>query len=83
MTACAYILLCSDGTLYTGWTNDIEKRLAAHNAGRGAKYTRGRRPVTLLYSEECGSKREAMSREAAIKKLSREEKLLLSKGKIS
>ena len=53
MTPCAYILLCADGTLYTGWTNDIEKRLAAHNAGRGAKYTRGRRPVTLLYSEEC------------------------------
>ena len=83
MTPCAYILLCADGTLYTGWTNDIEKRLAAHNAGRGAKYTRGRRPVTLLYSEECASKREAMSREAAIKKLSRERKLLLSEGKIS
>ena len=82
MTPCAYILLCADGTLYTGWTNDIEKRLAAHNAGRGAKYTRGRRPVTLLYSEEC-AKSEAMSREAAIKKLSREEKLMLSEGKIS
>ena len=54
--------------LYTGWTNDIEKRLAAHNAGRGAKYTRGRRPVTLLYSEECASKSEAMSREARDKK---------------
>lgn len=83
MTPCAYILLCADGTLYTGWTTDIEKRLAAHNAGRGAKYTRGRRPVTLLYSEACESKHEAMSREAAIKKLSREEKLLLSNGKIS
>lgn len=83
MTPCAYILLCADGTLYTGWTNDIEKRLAAHNAGRGAKYTRGRRPVTLLYSEECATKNEAMSREAAIKKLSREEKLMLSEGKIS
>ncbi|HIR16602.1 MAG TPA: GIY-YIG nuclease family protein [Candidatus Caccocola faecigallinarum] len=83
MTPCAYILLCADGTLYTGWTNDIEKRLAAHNAGRGAKYTRGRRPVTLLYSEECATKSEAMIREAAIKKLSREEKLLLSEGKIS
>ena len=78
MTPCAYILLCADGTLYTGWTNDIEKRLAAHNAGRGAKYTRGRRPVTLLYSEECATKNEAMSREAAIKKLSHEEKLMLS-----
>lgn len=83
MTPCAYILLCADGTLYTGWTNDIEKRLAAHNAGRGAKYTRGRRPVTLLYSEACATKSEAMSREAAIKKLSREEKIMLSEGKIS
>lgn len=83
MTPCAYILLCADGTLYTGWTNDLQKRIAAHNAGRGAKYTRGRRPVTLLYSEECASKREAMSREAAIKKLSHERKLLLSEGKIS
>lgn len=83
MTPCAYILLCADGTLYTGWTSDIEKRLAAHNAGRGAKYTRGRRPVTLLYSEACATKSEAMSREAAIKKLSREEKLMLSEGKIS
>ena len=83
MTPCAYILLCADGTLYTGWTNDIEKRPAAHNAGRGPKYTRGRRPGTLLYTEECASKSEAMIREAAIKKLSREEKLLLSEGKIS
>ena len=83
MTPCAYILLCADGTLYTGWTSDIEKRLAAHNAGRGAKYTRGRRPVTLLYSEACATKSEAMSREAAIKKLSHEEKLMLSEGKIS
>lgn len=81
MRPCAYILLCADGTLYTGWTNDVEKRLAAHNAGRGAKYTRGRRPVTLLYAEECASRSEAMSREAAIKKLTREEKLLLSEGK--
>ncbi len=77
MTPCAYILLCADGTLYTGWTNDIDKRLAAHNAGRGAKYTRGRGPVRLLYREECATKSEAMSREAALKKLSRKEKLLL------
>ncbi|OUO92821.1 GIY-YIG nuclease family protein [Cloacibacillus sp. An23] len=81
MRPCAYILLCADGTLYTGWTNDVEKRLAAHNAGRGAKYTRGRRPVRLLYAEECASRSEAMSREAAIKKLTHEEKLLLSEGK--
>lgn len=81
MSCCAYILLCADGTLYTGWTNDLEKRLAAHNAGRGAKYTRGRRPVTLIYSEECGSREDAMSREAAIKKLPRKEKLRLANVK--
>lgn len=78
MSCCAYILLCADGTLYTGWTNDIEKRVALHNLGRGAKYTKGRRPVTLIYSEECESRAQAMSREAAIKKLTREEKLRLA-----
>ena len=77
MTACVYILRCSDDTLYTGWTNDINRRLAAHNEGRGAKYTRGRRPVTLAYLEEFATKEEAMSREARIKKLSRAQKFLL------
>ena len=77
MTACVYILRCSDDTLYTGWTNDINRRLAAHNEGRGAKYTRGRRPVTLAYLEEFATKEEAMSREARIKKLSRAKKILL------
>ena len=77
MTACVYILRCSDDTLYTGWTNDINRRLAAHNEGRGAKYTRGRRPVTLAYLEEFATKEEAMSREARIKKLSRKKKILL------
>ena len=77
MTACVYILRCSDDTLYTGWTNDISRRLAAHNEGRGAKYTRGRRPVTLAYLEEFATKEEAMSREARIKKLSRAQKILL------
>ena len=77
MTACVYILRCSDDTLYTGWTNDINRRLAAHNEGRGAKYTRGRRPVTLAYLEEFATKEEAMSREARIKKLSRAQKILL------
>ena len=77
MTACVYILRCSDDTLYTGWTNDINRRLAAHNEGRGAKYTRGRRPVTLAYLEEFATTEEAMSREARIKKLSRAQKILL------
>ena len=73
-----YILCCADGTLYTGITNDMEKRLNAHNgAGAGARYTSGRRPVTLSYREECKSKGEALAREAAIKKLSRAKKLLL------
>ena len=72
-----YILKCADGTLYTGWTNDLVKRLASHNAGTGGKYTRTRRPVELAYFEEHDSKEEAMSREWHIKRLSREEKLLL------
>ena len=72
-----YILRCADGTYYTGWTNDLEKRLAAHNAGTGGKYTRARRPVELVYHEEFATKEEAMSREWHIKRLSREEKLRL------
>ena len=73
-----YILLCGDNTLYTGWTNDIEKRLTAHNCGRGAKYTRTRLPVKLVYLEEHETKEQAMSREWHIKKLTREEKLALT-----
>lgn len=77
-----YILKCRDGSLYTGWTNDLEKRLKAHNEGRGAKYTKGRGPVTLLYFETFDTKEEAMSREFAIKRLSRAEKeLLMAEGK--
>lgn len=72
-----YILRCSDDTLYCGWTNDLKKRLASHNAGKGAKYTRSRLPVTLVYYETFETKEEAMSREFAIKKLSRKEKLKL------
>lgn len=72
-----YILRCSDGTLYTGWTNDIEKRLEAHNQGHGAKYTRGRTPVELVYLESFDTRQEAMKREAAIKKLPRKDKLQL------
>jgi putative endonuclease len=73
-----YILECRGGTLYVGSTNDIEKRVAAHNAGKGAKYTRGRTPVLLLYSESFETKGEALKREAALKRLSRKEKLLLT-----
>ena len=73
----AYILRCADGSLYTGWTNDLERRLKAHNAGRGGKYTRSRRPVALVYAEEWSTPREAMSREWHIKQLTREEKLQL------
>lgn len=69
-----YILECSDHTLYTGWTNNIEKRLEAHNSNQGAKYTRGRTPAALVYLEIHETKQEAMQREAAIKKMTRKEK---------
>ena len=73
-----YILKCNDGTLYTGWTNNLEKRVKDHNEGKGAKYTKARRPVTLVYYEEFESKEEAMKREYAIKQMSRSEKLKLT-----
>ena len=72
-----YIVRCSDGTLYTGWTNDLGHRISAHNQGTGAKYTKSRRPVELVYFEEFSTKPEALRREAAIKKMTRAEKLLL------
>ena len=72
-----YIVKCTDGTFYTGWTNDLEKRIAAHNSGEGAKYTRCRRPVELVYYERFETKEEAMSREWHIKHLSRKRKLEL------
>ena len=75
-----YILRCADGTLYTGWTNDLERRLRAHNAGTGSKYTRARRPVELCYSEAWEDKRTAQQREWAIKQLTRAEKLALIEG---
>ncbi len=77
MAAYVYMLRCKDGSLYTGWTNDLQHRLAAHSAGRGAKYTRGRGPLTLVYTEELADKETALKREAAIKKLTRIEKLAL------
>lgn len=72
-----YILRCGDGTLYTGITTDVEKRLEAHRSGKGAKYTRGRSPLELIYREECGSHSDALKREAAVKKLSRKQKEML------
>lgn len=74
-----YILKCCDGTLYTGWTNNLEKRIIAHNSGKGAKYTKTRLPVALYYYEEFETKAEAMRRECCIKRLSRLEKLSLKK----
>ncbi len=69
-----YILRCKDGTLYTGWTNHLEKRLKDHNEGKGAKYTKSRTPVTLVYHEIFETKEEAMRREYAIKQMTRSEK---------
>ena len=74
MTYWVYILRCADGTLYTGITDCLERRLAAHNSGRGAKYTRGRVPVALVYREACPDKSAALRRECAIKRLRREAK---------
>ncbi len=68
------MLRCGDGTLYTGWTDDLEARLAAHREGRGAKYTRGRGPLSLVYAEECGNCSAALKRELEIKKLPRAKK---------
>ncbi|MBS5939298.1 GIY-YIG nuclease family protein [Clostridium sp.] len=75
-----YILKCSDNTLYTGWTTSLEKRLKAHNSGKGAKYTKPRLPVEIVYFEEFQDKKDAMKREYSIKQLSREEKLNLISG---
>ena len=72
-----YLLECVDGTYYTGWTTDVERRLQAHNAGRGGRYTRGRRPVRLVYVEEHASRGEAQRREAALRRLSHAEKAAL------
>lgn len=72
-----YILRCGDGTLYTGTTDDVERRLAAHRGGKGAKYTRGRGPLEVVYREAFPDKSAALKREWAVKRLSREEKLKL------
>lgn len=72
-----YILRCGDGTLYTGITDNLPRRLKAHRSGKGAKYTRGRGPLELVYREDCPDKSAALRREIAVKKLSRQEKLFL------
>lgn len=74
MGPCVYMVECADKTYYTGWTNDLANRLAAHNDGSGARYTRGRGPVRLVYTEEFDDKQAAQRREWAIKKLTRAQK---------
>ena len=76
---CVYILECNDGTLYTGWTNDIDKRFKAHNDGKGAKYTKGRRPLKLVYLEELETKSDALKRVNEIKKMTKDKKRQLIK----
>lgn len=77
MSSYVYVLRCGDGSLYTGWTNDLEQRLAAHQSGKGAKYTKGRLPVEMVYSEELEDKSAALKRENELKKLKKAEKELL------
>ena len=77
MEWCVYIIECRDGTLYTGVAKELEARIAQHNAGKGAKYTRGRGPVTLLYSESVGDRGTALRREIAVKRMTRAKKLAL------
>lgn len=83
MPPSVYIVRCADGTLYTGYALDVEQRCAAHNAGRGARYTAGRRPVAVVYVEPCATVGEALKREYALKRLTRSEKeaLIRSAGK--
>ncbi len=83
MSYWVYILQCGDGTLYTGTAADVDKRLKVHQSGRGAKYTRGRGPLTVVYRENCGDKSAALRREYAVKQLTRAEKLSLIAGHLS
>lgn len=77
MSSYVYVLRCGDGSLYTGWTNDLEQRLAAHQSGKGAKYTRGRLPIEMVYYEELTDKSTALKRENELKNLKKAEKELL------
>ena len=83
MSWSVYILECNDGSLYTGITNDLDKRIQAHELGRGAKYTRGKGPLNLIYREAHKNRSDASKRESEIKKLSRQEKLALADENIS
>ena len=84
MENCTYILRCGDGSLYTGWTNDFARRLAAHQGGKGSKYTRSHLPVEPVYVERFATPNEAMRREVEIKRLTRQQKLeLIESGKRS
>ena len=78
-----YILRCGDGTLYTGIAADVDKRLTLHQSGKGAKYTRGRGPLTVVYWEECADKSAALRRELEVKTLPREKKLALIEGRLT
>ncbi|MPN60225.1 hypothetical protein SDC9_207950 [bioreactor metagenome] len=80
MSSYVYVLRCGDGSLYTGWTNDLKQRLAAHQSGKGAKYTRGRLPIEMVYFEEMPDKSAALKRENELKKLKKTEKELLIKN---
>lgn len=80
VTSYIYILKCSDNSFYTGWTTDLEKRVQTHNEGKGSKYTRGKRPVVLIYSEGFSRREEAMKREYQIKQLTRAQKEALLRG---
>jgi putative endonuclease len=82
MSCFCYILECSDGTYYTGWTTDPERRVKQHNKGIGARYTKTRRPVKMVYLEEQPDKISALKRELAIKKMKREQKSKLIEGKV-
>ena len=83
MTWHIYIIECSDGSLYTGVTNDLDKRITAHNAGRGAKYTKSRRPVHLRYSETARDRKQASQREHVIKSLQKSAKISLIASKLA
>jgi putative endonuclease len=78
---CVYLLRCGDGTLYAGITNDLDKRLAAHRTGKGARYTRGRGPLKLVHCEPAHDRSDALKREHALKRLPRRQKLLLARGR--
>lgn len=78
MPAFVYLLRCRDGSLYCGWTDDLERRVSTHNAGKGARYTRSRKPVRLVWSEELADRSAALKREIAVKRLSRTQKLALA-----